>query len=152
MPDSVGNHLPAAVQAQAAQAYLKEGSVFRAYFPAIGKEKFFAVACTCIHDSDDFGVIVLNSEINVNCNPTPALQSLHIPIYQSDYSFLSWDSFMDCTALFPMGKSQIVGIISSDSANQKGFLLPEHLVEAKAKLKASRTINSDTKKKYGVFY
>jgi hypothetical protein len=43
------------------------------------------------------GTVYINTEINPNISKTPQLRSYHIPIAASDYPFLRYDSFIDCS-------------------------------------------------------
>ncbi|MDP4230112.1 MAG: hypothetical protein Q8916_06865 [Bacteroidota bacterium] len=152
MPDSIAERLSRESLVALSQPVIVVGSIYIAYFPQIGKEKFFSVAAKCIHDDNDLGVIVINSTINVKCNPTPAQQSLHIPITTTEYPFLGWDSFADCTTLFPISKKYIEDIISANPKSHKGFLRENHIAEVKQKIKAAVTITPDIKKRYGLYY
>ncbi len=66
----------------------KNGDAFRnKFFVVLGFDEY----------GNAYGGVVINS--NINLNTPPALRYYYMPIKSSKYSFLNYDSFVDCTTL-----------------------------------------------------
>jgi len=83
------------------------------------KDKFVVVAHVCDYPL----LIVINSAINDYIKSRPYLKSCQVPILASDYTFLSRDSFADCSEVkSSMSRASIAKQISDDPSRFKGTL------------------------------
>lgn len=151
MPDSLGSIFPESARKQYADDNIKQGSVIRAFFSRFNKIKFFVIVSKCIWQEKELALVVINSEINPFWKRDANLEALHLPITNSEYDFLTGDSFVDCTEIFPMQEVEVRKILSEEPECHKGFLSEELFATVLHTLRGSKTIKGDTKKRYGLF-
>lgn len=115
------------------------------------KQKFYVI----IGIADDkiaLGTVYINSDINTYFLSKPELLSLQIPIYASDYPFLKWDSFINCTDIQERLVTDVAACINSGTG-RNGYcstIAPKDMDAILAALDNSRLIPLITKKKYGI--
>lgn len=80
-----------------------------------------------------YGGVVINSHVNQNM--PMHIQRAHMPLNSYNYSFLSHNSFIDCSKLFVVRKEK------SYKESYKGILSEEDLLLAIGTVKESKTIN-----------
>jgi hypothetical protein len=115
------------------------------------KQKFYVI----IGIADDkiaLGTVYINSDINTYFLSKPELLSLQIPISASDYPFLKWDSFINCTDIQERLVTDVAACINSGTG-RNGYcstIAPNDMDAIIAALDNSRLIPLITKKKYGI--
>ncbi|MDR1938347.1 MAG: hypothetical protein LBQ73_07605 [Tannerellaceae bacterium] len=67
-----------------------------------GRNKYFIVLG--FDDKKTIGAVLINT--NINPNLSQKLKDLHYPLYVKNYSFLKYDSFVDCGSLKPIAKEK----------------------------------------------
>lgn len=80
-----------------------------------------------------YGGVVINSHVNQNM--PMHIQRAHMPLNSYNYSFLSHNSFIDCSKLFVVRKEKL------NKESYKGILSEEDLLLAIGTVKESKTIN-----------
>lgn len=123
----------------------KVGLVFRSYSKIVEKEKFYVVIGVS-EDSVLIGHVLINTRINRNYAPTPELQTLHMPIYATDYDFLDHDFYIDCTKNFDLKYERVEDMYSKNSGQYKGSLNPNQIKFLKHLIKNYPTIENKLKK------
>lgn len=126
----------------------KKGMVFRSFSKIAHKEKFFVVVGVS-KDSVLVGHLLINTKINHNCNFTPEIENLHMPIYARDYDFLHHDSYIDCRQLHDIDYIRIEEMYVKNKGKYKGDLTKENIEALKYIVKEASTISPKQKKKYG---
>lgn len=112
---------------------LKDGAKYRnKYFVILGVDS----------NGNAFGGVVFNSRVN----PKVPLQHqlYHFPISRSSYSFLSHDSFIDCSTLMTVRTSSL------SSGTFRGTLSEEHLDSVRTSVRECGTIPAFKLKRYGI--
>jgi hypothetical protein len=99
---------------------LTHGDIIHMSVPGISHDKFFVLVC--LTRSDDAGVVFINSNINPNLFPAFELRELHQKISRSDYPFLTYDSFIDCSDIFKMNSQKIETHLTQYPLDYKGKL------------------------------
>ena len=114
------------------------------------KPKFCIIVGFCDVDNT-VAVIYINSELNLNVNYNPYLQSLHIPILRTNYDWLVNDSYIDCSMLYEKSITELTTILNeSIEKHFIGELSDLHIEDAKNKLKSSKKLSTYMKKKYSL--
>lgn len=122
--------------------------IFKAFSKMAEKEKYFVVAGVS-GDQLLVGHVLINSKININFSPTSELQSLHIPIYACDYSFLRHDSYIDCRQLIDLDYVRIENMYIKNKGKYYGHLNANHIQALQYSIQHSKTIKPKQKKRYG---
>ncbi|MBS9774755.1 MAG: hypothetical protein KGV59_06325 [Tenacibaculum sp.] len=114
------------------------------------KEKFIIVLGI---DGSNVSVLTvfINSKINTNVYRTQYQQDLCYKIKQSDYPFLTYDSYIDLNAPFERSKNDLEWLVNNRPDAKKGSLKSEHLEDCIRLIHTSRAIKGKTCKKFGFF-
>lgn len=128
------------------------GTVVRAFvtFARPPKEKRFVII-GIKDDHSSYGVVLINSEINLNVNYSPYLVSQHIEVASAGRNYLTHDSFIDCTEIFSIPKSEIDQIIELDQDVIKGNVSKQDFDLIINMIVASDLIKGKIKKRFGVY-
>ena len=73
----------------------KEGETRNKFYIILGFDDF----------GNAYGGVIINSRINKNM--PMHIQNCHLPIKQQNYSFLTYNSFIDCSKLFIVNKQKL---------------------------------------------
>lgn len=109
------------INSSVATISIKRGTVFHStIFEDIDHGKFFVV----IGESDNelVGFFFINSWVNPFIQRKPEMAKLQFPIAQSDYCFLSHNSFLNCSSLTTIEKGKLSDSIASGETTIKGQL------------------------------
>lgn len=107
---------------------IKRGAILHSYiFKNIDHGKFFVV----IGVSEDcvVGFFFINSNITPAIMNKPEQLNMQYLLKRKDYDFLRYDSFLCCTNILPIDKSELVQSIQKGETNLVGELLPQHETE-----------------------
>lgn len=99
--------------------------------------------------NQDVGFVVINSIINKNIDFTSERHKNNIPIYQSDYSFLCYDSYVNCNSIHKFSIEYVKECISKDPKCVKGSISNDMLRKIHYNLSISSTISIKEKKEFG---
>lgn len=100
---------------------IRSGTVFHStIFEEIDHGKFFVVIGE--DDNELVGFFFINSWVNDFIQRKPEMAKLQFPIAQSDYSFLSHNSFLNCSSLTTIDKDKLSYSIASGETTIKGQL------------------------------
>lgn len=100
---------------------IRRGTVFHStIFEEIDHGKFFVVIGE--DDNELVGFFFINSWVNDFIQRKPEMAKLQFPIAQSDYSFLSHNSFLNCSSLTTIDKDKLSYSIASGETTIKGQL------------------------------
>lgn len=95
------------------------------------------------------GCVLINSDNYPSINNTFYLKSLQLGIYTTEYpSFLTHDSFIDCSDIKERSIQEIEGILKKDPKRMVGQVSIEKHKEICDSLKANKTIPTKIKKLY----
>lgn len=100
--------------------------------------------------NDEFGTVVINSEVNDNIFPTPYLKSLHVEIDENNHPFLEENSFINCTEIKPFHKQQLIDFLKANPERLVGNVSVDVLKKVHLTLMDAKTITIFEKKKYGL--
>lgn len=95
-------------------------------------------------DSEEvvYGGVVINSKINKNV--PIAIQDSHYPIKKCHHDFLEYDSFIDCSKIMPVGKSNL---LRHDLVGKIRSIDMDLVFET---VRDSKIIKNRTKKEFGL--
>lgn len=96
------------------------------------------------------GVTCINSDINPHAFPTPAFRELHLLLGADDYSFLSYDSYLDCSEIHEIALGDLMQTYFGDNSIYVGNLNKTDLSLAHKKLASAFTVKTKHKKRYGI--
>lgn len=103
---------------------IRRGTVFHStIFEEIDHGKFFVVIGE--NGNELVGFFFINSWVNEFIQRKPEMAKLQFPIAQSDYSFLSHNSFLNCSSLTTIDKNKLSDSIASGETTIKGQLSNE---------------------------
>ena len=109
------------IGAPVAAISIKRGTVFHStIFEEIDHGKFFVVIGEA--NNELVGFFFINSWVNDFIQRKPEMAKLQFPIAQSDYSFLSHNSFLNCSTLTTIDKGRLSDSIASGETTIKGQL------------------------------
>ncbi len=94
------------------------------------------------------GYLLLNSQINPNCFPTPELRALHLHLNTADRNYLDHDSFLDCSTIHDINIEVLKKIISDDPSLHIGKFNETDLELAIDTVKNASTISKKQKEQY----
>ena len=117
---TLGDHFPDSMRQTFADQHVQAGQVLYIFchFTNPEKEKYLVVVgCgpNCL-------AFVINSRIAPFLARDPALRACQVPIVPSDYGFLDHDSFIDCTQVFQIPRTELQHQLSVDTSRAKGEL------------------------------
>lgn len=106
---------------------LQRGGIYHRFFcdTTPPKNKFFVVMG--VEKDIVIGYFFINSNMNSYANMDVERVKLQIPIYPSDYSFLSYQSFISAIELHYFNKSALEAEIQEGKAQYKGRLTERDL-------------------------
>ena len=125
-------------------ALIKRGTVFHSCeFEQIDHCKFFIIIG---EDKNNYaGYFFINSNININIRKNPELFNMQALIKKSDYSFLKYDSYIDCHAISLISKDKLLRQIQNERTTFKGFLTDEDIELLLENLRKSDLYSEDEK-------
>lgn len=95
--------------------------------------------------------VFINTHINTNIYKTQYQQGLCYKIYQSDYSFLTYDSYIDLNQTFTRPKNDLDWVLNNRATAKKATLTHSHLKEIRNLIHLNRSIKGKDCKKFGFF-
>lgn len=105
---------------------IKRGTVFHStIFENIGHGKFFVIIGEGANEL--VGFFFINSWVNDFIQGKPEMSRLQFPLSQSDYRFLSHNSYLNCASLVTIDKQKLAESISSGETTIKGELSKEDI-------------------------
>jgi hypothetical protein len=150
MNGSIADAFPDDIKEEYSKRNIKVGSVIKAYLKETKKEKRFVIISI---NEKEFVVatVVIDSKINQNIFPTEELQDLLLPISVAGRPYIEYDSFVDCSQLFPREIGALEKILKNNPSACLGSVSDIDLKEIKIRAKKSRKISIADKKKFGLF-
>jgi hypothetical protein len=147
----LGDSFPEEFRRRFAEKNLKVGSVIRAIVKDTTPPKtkrFILIGIS--GDKLAVATLYLNTEINPNVFTTNELRNLHLKMEAIGRSYLSHDSFADCSKVYEKEFAEILKVLESDASSILGELNAADLDQVKQTVKIARTISVHVKKKYGL--
>ncbi len=128
---NLGESFPGSFREDYSKRIFTPGSVFRAYtdLTTPPKVKIFVIL-SVRSDLACVGSLFVNSEININYFPTPALRDLNLSLSKEDFDFLDHDSFLDCSQIKEMRLEMLYDMAKNDPGIFLGGLDNETLMLA----------------------
>lgn len=148
MTPRLGDQFPPEFREDFCKKHLVRGAVLRirTELTVPPKIKLFVV-----WGSEEFlnqiGVSFINSEITSIRNPR--LQALQYPLLLKNHSFLSHDSFLDCSKIYEKGLKAVRDLLTEDIGAFLGEISPHDLLRAEELIRNATTIEEKLKKRYG---
>jgi hypothetical protein len=95
------------------------------------------------------GVVLFNTELNLNVHASFELASLQYLIKKEDENvFIDWDSYVDCSTIIELNYEEIVTALLQDTSKILGKLSQEHLNKIIEYIKISPKIAPKKIKQY----
>ena len=147
----IGDFFPEELREQLSENNLKIGSVLRYGRTDTNppKPKFGVVVGFDAYNIW-FASVYINSEINPYLFPTQRLRDLHLPLEAKDSSYLSHDSFVDCSQIHVDDVNTIKTLMTNDINIHVGNLSDADCKQVLATLKTAHTIPAKIKQRYGL--
>lgn len=109
------------IGASVAALSICRGTIFHStIFEDIDHGKFFVVIGE--NDKELVGFFFINSGVSQFIQRKPEMSRLQYPISQSDYDFLSHNSYLNCSSITTIDKVKLANSISSGETTIKGQL------------------------------
>ena len=147
----LGDLFPQELREQLSGNNLKIGSVLRFFMKDTNPPKDKRAIVVGFNDDKIlFAYVLINSEINPNMFPTPRLRDLHLSFEANSRSYLTHDSFVDCSQI----KEEDAQAMRTEMTDNVGIHIGD-LSETDCKkvidtLRTSFRIDQKIKKKYGI--
>lgn len=128
---------------------LSLGAVLKFHDTNAGKEKIHIIVgfnSTKILTA----TVRINSEINHNVFRTPYLEKLCYHIKKKNYSFLSWDSIVDCSQLLEWPTEKLKNNLAETPEILQGNIDEKEFDTIRSILATARTIEPKKRKKFGL--
>lgn len=126
--------------------YIQRGFVYHAkpnQIEGIEHGKFFVVFG---EDGENiYGYFFINSTVNTSIINKPEQDKLQIPLNQKDYHFLHHSSYLCCSHLKKLTKSDFLSKIRSQAIEVKGELTPADLNRALERIRGSKIYSNKEK-------
>lgn len=149
MPPSLGNQFPDEFKKEYAKRCLQQRAVLRCHVEFTNQPKIKRVIVLG-REQDDIGTVVINSEINANIHHNQFLQNCHIKIDAQSYSFISNESFIDCTEIQEMSYSDLKERINDKTQIFMGNVPNDLMQQIKHQLENKGLITPNMLKKYDI--
>jgi hypothetical protein len=149
----IGDFLPQHLKDELAKNNLVKGAVLKTFVKDTHppKEKYF-IFIGFSADKIAVATIYINSEINPVIFKTEELKKFHLQLKASDYNFLQYDSFADCTQIHEKTYSDLIALLQRTPAAHVGSLTEIDHQQVRLHIKATRLISVTVKKKFGLFF
>jgi len=126
---------------------IRRGTVFHStIFEEIDHGKFFVVIGE--NDNELVGFFFINSWVNDFIQRKPEMAKLQFPIAQSDYNFLSHNSFLNCSTLTTIDKRKLSDSIASGETTIKGQLTTNDIDDILGKVRESKLFSKIEKETF----
>jgi hypothetical protein len=133
-----------------AERQIKIGTVIRYLANETSPPKWkLRVIIGFTNDNLILATLFINTEVNPNKFPTDELKDLHLLLEQSDYQFLEYDSFLDCSQFFEVSYQEMATLIIDNPTFVIGEISEEHKTHAIEIIRNAPTINLKKKRKFG---
>ena len=147
----LGDLFPQELREQLSDNNLKVGSVLRFFMKDTNPPKDKRVIVVGFNDDKVlFAYVYINSEINPNMFSTPRLRNLHLPFEANGRSYLTHDSFVDCSQIKEENAQTIRDVMTDNIGVHIGDLSETDCKKVIDALKTSFRIDLKIKKKYGI--
>jgi hypothetical protein len=129
---------------------IQQGDIIIAQVDEISEDhdKFFIIAAISA-SRNQVALVFINTRINVKVFPSPELQALHHKVLQSNYDFLTHDSWVDCSNITEMDYAEVDEFVTQNPQCHKGLIKNKDLRPIMALLGSSN--NNITPKKKRTF-
>ena len=124
------------------------GAVFKQFNKEAGHFKMHIIVAEM---NGDLATVFINTNARYSELPTTA-QGSQYPIEKADFSFLDHDSFIDCSDIWPFGKSHLNTYLQRNKGHHLGHVNNSLLQELLRMIRSSRIIEISKKKKFGLFH
>lgn len=130
----------------------KSGSVIKVFCDDLkGKPKTKLLVIVSLSTCNTkFGCILINSDDYSNLSPTHIIRTQQIPALQKKYSFLTHDSYFDCSEIRQRTIEEINTILSAEPLRILGMLEPSDHQFIKSALVGNKTITDKVKKLFSL--
>jgi hypothetical protein len=93
--------------------------------------------------------VLINTEINDNVFPSEYLKSLHVKIDKKRHTFLSYDSWVNCSEIKEIESLKVIKLLKDKPERVLGNVHIDILKKIHSTITIAKTINAATKKKFG---
>lgn len=143
---SLGDFFPEEIKKGFAERNIDLGNAILIKIPefTVNYDKFIVVVSTC-KGKVELAYVVINSDPI----PNPHLKALNVEIDKDNHSFLTKNSYVDCSKIREFPIEHVVNFLSKNPERAVGNVTDDILKKIHITLTTARTIDSITKKKYG---
>jgi hypothetical protein len=147
MSGTIGSRFPKQYRKDFCNRHLVPGSVFRLLAPETTPPKIKRFILLAFDQkADSAAILFINTEIPRN----PHIKALQYPIKASEKTFISHDSFIDCSQLYERDLAPLRSAFIDDLKIYLGALSTQDLKALSALVQNAKTISPRLKRKYGL--
>ena len=146
---SIGDSLQDKTRKELISSQIQPGAVFFLFDEFAKKEKYVVILGVdneCIM----VGTLYINSEINTNVIRTAAQRELQFKLKCSEYSFLSYDSFVNTSYILKRKFEVLVDSICENNGGYIGQITERDFGNLRSIMSLSREISRADKKDFGL--
>jgi hypothetical protein len=144
---TIGGRFPEQQRKDFCKRHLVPGSVFRLFSPETSPPKIKRFILLAFDVSaESAAILFINSEVPRN----PYIGPLQYPIKASEKSFVSHDSFIDCSHLYERNLAPFRKAFIDDPGIYLGALSTQDLKAISAIVENAKTVSPILKRKYGL--
>ena len=115
---------------------VKRGDIlYSTNFPYIDHGKFFVVIGQ--NDNEIYGAFFINSNVRNYLYSKPKLLELQVGLGSDNYPFLTHNSYLDCSQIIKIAKTDLEDDINSKIASFRGTLFEDDLEQVMELIRAS---------------
>jgi len=144
---TIGSRFPEEHRKNFCNRHLIPGSVFRLFAPETTPPKIKRFILLAFDEkAESAAILFINTEIPRN----PYIRPLQFPIKACDKSFISHDSFIDCSHLYERNLASFKTAFIDDPGVYLGALSTQDLKAIRALVQNAKTVSPALKRKYGL--
>ena len=126
------------------------GFIYKLSIPEFADHQKYIVIAAHHAKSGDVLIFFINSRINAGIYRDEDDAQYHLPLLKDDYSFLSYNSYLDCALPQELSAERIAQSVRLEQAEVIGTIKDEHLNLALEMVQKSRFVTKKLLKKYGL--
>ncbi|MDX8552181.1 hypothetical protein MK851_00885 [Tenacibaculum sp. 1B UA] len=131
---------------------LEKGTVLRMFVDDTDPPKIKRFIVLGLHENKiALGTLFINSDLNKNINYSTELQSLQYELKSQDNTFLTHDSFVDCSTIQQRENEDVLKKVNEDNSKIIGYLNPDTFEDIRKTVIKSETIRGKHKKRFGLY-
>lgn len=147
----LGDSFPPEYREDFCKRRLKKGAVLRTTVDFTNPPKIKRFLIVGLNkENGNVGVIVFNSEINLNIHHAEALRNLQLEFTADGKEYLDRNSFLDCSKIYELMAGSLLKKMVDDIGSDLGEMAEDDLIIVFERLKNAKTIPAKIKRRYGI--